>query len=260
MMITVKLGVSRVSVALHDASGRIRSLLVRKTPRKALSPAEWKNHLALPPVFWEKDCPVGIVSVVPAFTAGLEKALSGPEKRRIVLLDRSSWGLKILYTPPSSLGLDRLAASRGAMERFPDLEGRTYVVADFGTHTVLTVVDGRSVLGGSIALGIGPQLETISQRLVLGKVPLTFPKKPLGETTLESLTSGVILGTVRGVEGLVGEMEESLGKRMMLVLTGGFARYVRPLIQRECYVDRHLIHRGTWRVAQEAGQKDKGQV
>lgn len=257
-MITVKLGVSRVSIALHEESGRIRSVLVRQTPRKALSPAAWKEHLALPPPFWEKSRAVGIVSVVPAYTAALESALAGPEKRRIILLDRSAWGLKILYTPPSSLGLDRLAACRGARARFPDLEGVAYAVADFGTHTVLTVVEGNAVLGGSIALGIGPQMETISQRLVLGKVPLTFPHKPIGGTTLESLTSGVILGAVRGVEGVLQNMEEFLGKQLKLVVTGGLGRYVQPLIKRECYVDRHLIHRGTWRAAQEAGKKSPG--
>ena len=254
-MITVKLGVSRISVALHDETGKIRCVLIRKTPRETLSPGAWRELLELPPPFWEPDRFVAIVSVVPAYTAPLEIALGGKDKKRIVALDRSAWGLQILYNPPASLGADRLAACAGVRTRFPDLDGAAYVVADCGTHTVLTVVDGSAVLGGSISPGIGPQLKTIGQGLVLGAVPLRFPEKPIGGNTLESVTSGVVLGTVRGVEGLVRDMEGALEKRLNLVLTGGLSRYVRPLFKVACRVDRHLIHRGAWRTAKEVEKK-----
>ncbi|MCL4460275.1 MAG: type III pantothenate kinase [Nitrospirae bacterium] len=257
-MVTVKMGVSRISFALHDHGGKIRSILVRSTPREKLSPEGWESLLSLPPLFRETDCFVAIVSVVPSYTESLKIALAGSKKGRIIPLERTAWGLDILYRPPDSLGEDRLAACAGARSRFPDLEGGSYVVADFGTHTVLTVVDGGTVLGGSIAPGIVSQLQSIGQGLVLGAVPLQFPEKPLGENTRESVASGVLLGTVRGVEGLVREMEQVLGKPLKLVLTGGLSRYVRPLFKVDCRFDRHLIHRGTWQAACRVLKKKSG--
>ena len=66
-MITVKLGVSRITLAAHDRKGRILSILVRKTPHEALSPDGWENHLSLPAWFGDIKAPVAMASVVPQY-------------------------------------------------------------------------------------------------------------------------------------------------------------------------------------------------
>lgn len=254
-MITVKMGVSRITLAVHDRKGRILSILVRQTPRKAMSLDGWHKHLCLPAWFRELKDPVAVVSVVPQYLSGLQKALVAGGTKKVVPLELADWGLAVRYAPPGALGLDRIAVCTGALARFPELNGHGWVVADFGTHTVLTVVINHTIRGGSISPGIMSQLQSIGRGLVLGRYPLKFPERPVGETTAECVSSGVVLGSVRAVEGLLREMEAGTGGQLSLVLTGGFSRFVRPLFRFPNRCDRQLVHAGIWEAACRAGER-----
>ena len=254
-MITVKMGVSRLTLAVHDGKGRISSILVRKTPHEVLSPDGWENHLSLPVWFGDIKAPVAMASVVPQYDTALQKALVASGKKWMIPLTFPDWGLTVRYSPQGSLGVDRLAVCRGALERFPDLKRQGWVVADFGTHTVLTVVVNNTIRGGSISPGIMTQLQSLGKGLVLGRYCLQYPERPVGENTAECVSSGVVLGAVRGVEGLLGEMEIAMGQQLTLVLTGGLSRYLRPLFRLPNRCDRHLVHAGIWEAARCARKR-----
>lgn len=248
-MITVKMGVSRITLAVHDGNGRILSILVRKTPQKKLSPEGWENHLCLPAWFVDLQGPAAMASVVPQYDSALQKVLVASGKKWMIPLTLPDWGLAVRYFPQGSLGVDRLAVCTGALGRFPELNRQGVVVADFGTHTVLTVVVNNTIRGGSISPGILTQLQSIGKGLVLGRYSLQYPERPVGENTAECVSSGVVLGAVRGVEGLLGEMENVMGQQLTLVLTGGLSRYLRPLFRLPNRCDRHLVHAGIWEAA-----------
>jgi type III pantothenate kinase len=254
-LITVKMGVSRITLAVHDRKGRILSILVRKTPHEELSPEGWESHLSLPEWFGGLKSPVAIASVVPQYDTALQKALVAGGKKWMIPLTIPDWGLAVRYSPQGALGVDRLAVCRGSLERFPELKRQGWVVADFGTHTVLTVVINHTIFGGSISPGIMTQLQSIGRGLVLGRYPLQYPERPVGENTAECVSSGVVLGAVRGVEGLFREMEAAMGQQLTLVLTGGLSRYLRPLFRLPNRCDRHLVHAGIWEAAHSSRKK-----
>lgn len=249
------MGVSRITLAVHDRKGRILSILVRKTPPKKLSSEGWKNHLCLPAWFLDIKGPAAMASVVPQYDSALQKVLVASGKKWMIPLTFPDWGVAVRYSPQGSLGVDRLAVCRGALERFPDLKRQGWVVADFGTHIVLTVVIHHTIRGGSISPGIMTQLQSIGRGLVLGQFSLQYPERPVGENTAECVSSGVVLGAVRGVEGLVGEMEIAMGQQLTLVLTGGLSRYLRPLFRLPNRCDRHLVHAGIWEAARCARKR-----
>ena len=170
-MITVKMGVSRLTLAVHDGKGRISSILVRKTPHEVLSPDGWENHLSLPVWFGDIKAPVAMASVVPQYDTALQKALVASGKKWMIPLTLPDWGLTVRYSPQGALGVDRLAVCTGARERFPELNRQGWVVADFGTHTVLTVVINNTIRGGSISPGIMTQLQSIGGGLSSADTP-----------------------------------------------------------------------------------------
>jgi pantothenate kinase type III len=58
------------------------------------------------------------------------------------------------------------------------------------------------------------------------------------------MTSGIINGTVGAVEALIKGIEKELGFRLKLVLTGGYAKLVSPLIKRKHCMAPNLTFEG----------------
>jgi type III pantothenate kinase len=147
--------------------------------------------------------------------------------RRYLGLDAEFVGADILpkisvrYRPPTDVGADRLVDALAVHRRY----GGPAVVVDFGTATTFDAVsrDGE-YLGGAIAPGIGISLDALFQSAArLQRVELVKPPSVIGETTAESIQSGVIYGFVGQVEGIVCRLREVLGKDTRVVATGGLA-------------------------------------
>ncbi|MHB8543786.1 MAG: type III pantothenate kinase [Leptospirales bacterium] len=250
-IVTIKLGVSRITVAHHDRTGRIANLFVRKTTHYLNDDRELKQLLTFPER-WGIVSSIVLVNVIPQFSESLKNLSSRNSHASLLSPSGNEFGLEIDYLPPHSLGVDRIAACKGALIRFPELSGRPFVVADFGSHTVLTLFRNGAVIGGSIASGIPLQLQSVGGGIVLGQYPLKslgLPRRAIGRSTLESIAIGTILGAVRGVEGLFLDMCREMEGDMELILTGGLARLFCPFFRIPVRCDRHLIHYGAWSVA-----------
>jgi type III pantothenate kinase len=159
------------------------------------------------------------------------------------------------YHPPGTLGRDRSAAIWGALDRFGEALGKTFMVADFGTHTVTTVWHEGCVLGGSIAPGIVLQRKSVGGgRLTLvpgmerkegqAKLDRFHDKGGIGRSTVEGIEAGVVLGSVAAVEGLRKRVEREFGQPVSLVLTGGFACRISPFFSQGVFRNRQLVHYG----------------
>lgn len=253
IVVTVKAGVSRTTMGCHDGSGRITGLFVRKTPRSKLNmvdDTEWKNFFSIPQK-WGSRSSIVLISVIPQLSEWLKEMFSGSSRVTLFCPSGKELGLKIEYFPENSLGIDRIAACRGTLIRYPDLSSRSFVVADFGSHTVLTLCRKGTVIGGSIASGVPLMLQSIGGGVVLEKYSmnsLNLPRRAVGRSTSESIATGTILGAVRGVEGLFQDMCRELGDELELILTGGLSRLFRPFFRIPVRCDRQLIHYGAWAV------------
>jgi type III pantothenate kinase len=89
-------------------------------------------------------------------------------------------------------------------------------------------------IGGAIM----PGMELMLKSLYSGtsKLPLAVLKKPdtvLGKSTVSSIISGIVHGTAGSVEHLIKSMEKETGFELKLVLTGGHAKLMSPLIKRK---------------------------
>jgi len=135
-------------------------------------------------------------------------------------------GVKIAITNPAEIGPDRIVNSLAAMKR----HRLPAIVVDLGTATTFDAVsgDGR-LLGCSIAPGIETALDGLVSRAArLFSVELKAPRSAIGRNTVTALRSGLVLGYVGLVEGLVGRIRREIEGDPIVIATGGLASVIVP--------------------------------
>ena len=133
-------------------------------------------------------------------------------------------GVRILYDNPRDVGADRIVDAVAALQ----LYGGPVIVVDFGTATVFDAIstDGEYV-GGAIAPGINVSAEALFLNTSqLRRVELAPPKSAIGRNTVASLQSGLLLGHVGLVEGMVARFKKEMGNEARVVATGGLAEVI----------------------------------
>ncbi len=198
-----------------------------------------------------------LASVVPPLAdAYVEAARSylGVELRR--LPPPAELGIRLLVDEPGTVGEDRIANTLAVAR----LHGRDSIVVDLGTATTFDVVTGGGdFLGGVIAPGVRTGAEQLFRKTaLLPRVGETLPARVIGRNTTECIQSGVYLGAVVLVEGIVARIRAEWGRPRALVLaTGGLSGLLRGATPVLDQVDETLTLRGLaegWKVI--AGDRD----
>ncbi len=135
-------------------------------------------------------------------------------------------GMAIQYEQPREVGADRIVDAVAAYER---VKGGVIVV-DFGTATTFDVISPKGeYLGGVISPGIQISAEALFTRAAkLPKVEIARPAKVLGRNTLHAMQSGIVLGYVGLVDGLVDRLRAEIGFPAKVLATGGLAKLIAP--------------------------------
>jgi len=133
-------------------------------------------------------------------------------------------GVRIRMDNPKEVGADRIVNAAAAHH----LYGGPVIVADLGTATTFdTVSKEGDYLGGAIAPGIMTAAEALfTHAAMLSRVELARPKRAIGTNTIAAMQSGIILGYVGLVEGMVARIQKELGEKAKVVATGGYASLI----------------------------------
>lgn len=192
-----------------------------------------------------------LCSVVPALTPVVAEAVRHRFRRRpLIVSSDMDTGLTLRYADPRELGADRLANAAAAHDRYrTDL-----IVVDLGTATTFTVVtEAGECLGGAIAPGLGISAEALSGKTAqLPRVKLRVPPHVVGRDTVGSIQSGLVHGQAALVDGLVARLQDELGRRTLVVATGGFSSLIAPLSRTIQEVRPHLTLEGLELLARRA--------
>jgi len=171
-----------------------------------------------------------------------------------VTTPRRGAGISVGYLEPWRLGVDRyvgLVAAHHLFARLPVL------VVGVGTALTLDLVSrtGRHV-GGAIIPAPGLMVESllnetygIRRRAEGGSRRRTGP---FGRSTRDAITEGARYAAAATIDRLVEEGAVRVGRRPLVVLTGGGAPAVRPLIHSHCLGVPDLVLRGLGVLAQSA--------
>jgi type III pantothenate kinase len=193
--------------------------------------------------FIEKNGPFrGIIqSSVVIHTQEMEELLARTGKF-ILLTDLTPLPLKNLYRTPKSLGKDRIAGAAGALSMYP---GRNILVIDAGTCITYDLLTNKGeYLGGGISPGIRMRFKAL--HTFTKKIPLIEPEEfdgLVGQTTQESLLSGVyngVIGEVRDVVRLYREKYDDL----VVIITGGDNEFLYNKLKISIFAAPDLVLHG----------------
>ena len=223
----------------------------------AFGGGEARGHSAGRPV------PMGVIlsCVVPSLSAAWEDALRSlcPGGRALLVGPGLRTGLPMRYKDPSEVGPDRIADVLAAREAY----GSPVVVVDFGTTMNVEVVDAAGAFdGGIIAPGLALGATALSRAAArLPVIELRAPERAIGRSTREAMQSGIVLGEVARVDGLVDRVFSELGQVAPVVLTGDHAGQLAALLAHEVRVDETLTLRGLHQLflsnAERGGQRQR---
>jgi type III pantothenate kinase len=134
------------------------------------------------------------------------------------------FGIKIDLPDPESVGADRIVNAIAAHEGHPgDL-----IIIDFGTATTFDVVDySGTYKGGVIAPGINLSLDAlVAAAAKLPRIAIEAPTgnmSIIGRSTEEAMHSGIYWGYVSMMEGMVTRISREIGRKAIVIATGGLA-------------------------------------
>ena len=191
-----------------------------------------------------------ISSVVPQVLNSIKtaiKKLTG--KTALVVGPGLKTGLNIRIENPSQTGADLVVGSVAALRAHkPPL-----IVIDMGTATTISVLNQEGALiGGCVCPGVKISLDALtSKAALLPAISLDRPKRAIGRNTIDCMRSGIMLGTASMLDGLIERMEEELGTRTTVVITGGLGKFIAPLCKTKMIYDEDLILKGLWALYRE---------
>ncbi len=162
---------------------------------------------------------VALVSVVPAWTLAVRDIVGGLGWS-LLEADATTIPIEVDLAHPERVGADRLLGAWTARELF----GAPVIVIDVGTATTIDVVDaGGMFVGGAILPGPRLAIRALGSTALLPGVAAKVPERAIGRDTVEAIQSGVVLGHLAAVAGLVALMTAELSGSVepTVILTGG---------------------------------------
>ena len=188
-----------------------------------------------------------ILSSVISHEPGVEEILSSRTKFHLL-----SHVTKLPFTTPvgkpETIGADRLALCAAAVEFF---SGKHNLVVGLGTAITYNFISKyHAFLGGGISPGMELRLKSLNDytaKLPLVKPDWNFPL--IGYDTRTNITSGVILGMAKEIDGMIDAYAERYANFNVL-LTGGDSAYFAQLLKNKIFADPHLIYKGLYAISE----------
>ena len=184
-----------------------------------------------------------IASVVPQVLNSVKtaiKKLTG--KDALVVGPGLKTGLNIKIENPAQTGADLVVGCVAALRQHKP----PMIVIDMGTATTMIALDETGAfIGGCIAPGVKISLDALTGRTaLLPGLQLDTPKKAIGRNTIDCMRSGIMMGSACMLDGMVQRMEEELGTKATVVVTGGIAKFIVPMCRTPMIYDKDLLIRG----------------
>lgn len=184
-----------------------------------------------------------ICSVVPIVTMSVRPAVELLTGKKAVLVGPGiRTGLRINIDNPGALGADRVADAVAAVNLYPV----PLITIDMGTATTVGVIDeSKTFIGGMIVPGVMVSLNALAGGTAqLPHISLDPPKEPIGRNTVDCMRSGIIYHNAAGVDGMIARIEQQLGKKCTVVMTGGLSSVIAPHCKHDMIVDPELLLKG----------------
>jgi len=146
------------------------------------------------------------------------------------------------YKTPKTLGVDRIALVSASVDQFPD---RNVLIIDAGTCITYDFKTNKNeYLGGAISPGVTLRYKALNN--LTANLPLLVtsqPKSIIGDSTEESIHSGVIIGVLKEIDGLVEYYKENY-QDLTVILTGGDANFLSNQLKNSIFANSNFLLEG----------------
>lgn len=242
-VLVVDLGNTTTKLGLF-CGGELAGTFVITTP-ESMTPDEARLEVEQALYMWDAPRPQGAIlaSVVPSLSEVWRNALESSCDGRVLMVGPGlKSGMRMRYDDPGEVGADRVADMVAARQDY----GSPVVAVDLGTTTNFEVVDAEGTFaGGIIAPGLALGAHSLSEAAArLPEIELRAPDKAIGRNTRSAMQSGVVLGEVARIDGLLDAIMDELGTKAAVVLTGAHSEELAPLLHHDVQVDPTLTLRG----------------
>lgn len=181
-----------------------------------------------------------IGSVVPEVTLSL-KILSKRLYRidPIVIEPGTKTGINLKADHPQEVGADIIAACAALDNTKPT------IIVDLGTANKYIYTKDRALLGVIISPGVAISMKAlVGGTALLPNIDIKVPKKVLGTNTVACMQSGITYGVASEVEGLLMRIKGEIREDAHVIITGGLAKIIAPLIYNNIEVNPNLVLEG----------------
>lgn len=159
---------------------------------------------------------------------------------------------KVTFTTPvgkpETIGADRLALSAAAVHYYPTTHN---LVISLGTCITYNFINKyHEFIGGAISPGLEMRLKALNYytaKLPLVKADANVPL--IGYDTITNITSGVVLGMAKEIDGFIKAYRERF-RNFNVLLTGGDIVYLAPHIKSKIFADPDLLFKGLYAISE----------
>lgn len=143
------------------------------------------------------------------------------------------------YATPKTLGIDRMVLAAGATLQFPN---QNRLIIDAGTCVTYDFIDkDNDYLGGAITPGLRLRYESLHN--YTAKLPLLTlenPKNLIGNSTSDSIHSGVVNGLVYEMDGFIDEYRAQY-LNFIIILTGGDTDFLAKRLKNTIFANSNFL-------------------
>lgn len=226
MLLVVDVGNTNTVFGVFESGQDVPRSRVRMSTRRDRMPDEWYAIL-LPAltsdgIYADTIDAMVISSVVPSVTRWLSQMSVDRLGISPMIVSASlELGIGIDYPAPQEIGADRLVNSLAAHAKY----GGPLISIDFGTAINFDVVNHLgNYVGGALSPGLVVALEAMTGRAArLFTVDLVLPPHAIGRSTTEAIQSGIVLGYVALLEGMITRISAELEGKPTVIVTGGYS-------------------------------------
>ena len=160
----------------------------------------------------------------------------------LILDSKTKLPFKNLYKTPKTLGVDRIALVCASVRQYPN---NNVLIIDAGTCiTYDFITDKNKYLGGAISPGIRVRYQSLNN--LTANLPLLDTKIPneiIGDTTENSIHSGVIKGVLNEIDGVISEYKVKY-QDLTVILTGGDTKFLSKQLKSSIFANSNFLLEG----------------
>ncbi len=229
MILTIDVGNTNIKVAVFERFNLLDKFVFQKN--------NFQNNFKI--IF--KKYPNHLKAVVSSVSLSEDDDILWLKKQIhvIEINSKTKFPFKNDYSTPKTLGIDRMVLAAGAVIEYPN---QNILIIDAGSCiTYDFITNKKEYLGGAISPGLSMRYKALHD--YTAKLPLLENNPPesfIGNSTNQSIYSGVVNGLCYEIEGFISEYSVK-NEQFTIILTGGDAIFLANRLKSTIFADENFL-------------------